>query len=275
MSDDNVKTAEDKATELKTEPVVEEKTESAAEEKPVEQAKPAVEEKTDPAAKKKPVKKAKPAVEEKTDPAAKKKPVEKAEPAVEEKKAKPVAKEKKAKASGKKAKADKKEDEVGDDESAKVADPVEEPKVEEPKPIDPPKPQLAAPPAGSQFRATGRRKKSVARVYLTPGNGEITINKRPIENYFFRGIWRYMAVQPMLLTGTRDLFNVNVNVHGGGQTGQAGAVKHAISRALLEFNIDLRAPLKSAGFLTRDARTVERKKYGLAGARKRYQFSKR
>jgi small subunit ribosomal protein S9 len=274
MSDDNVKTAEDKATELKTEPVVEEKTEPAAEEKSGEKAEPVVEKKAKPAAEEKPVEKAEPVVEKKAKPAAEEKPVEKAEPVVEEK-AKPVVKEKKAKASVKKAKADKKDDKVGDGESAEAVDPVEEPKVEEPKPVVPSKPQVAAPPAGSQFRATGRRKKSVARVFLTPGNGEITINKRPIENYFFRGIWRYMVAQPMLLTGTRDLFNVNVNVSGGGQTGQAGAVKHGISRALTEFNIDLRAALKSAGFLTRDARAVERKKYGLAGARKRYQFSKR
>jgi len=250
MSDDNVKTAEDKATEAKAEPVVEEKAQPAVEEKPVEKTEPAEE--------------------------------KKAKPAAKEKKAKPAAKEKKAKTSEKKDKADKKEvkagkkeDKADDDESAEAADPVEEPILEEPKPEAPPKPQVAPPPTGSQFRATGRRKRSVARVYLTPGNGEITINKRPIEKYFFRGIWRYMVVQPMELTGTRDIFNVNVNVRGGGQTGQAGAVKHGISRALIEFNIDLRAALKSAGFLTRDARAVERKKYGLAGARKRYQFSKR
>ncbi len=199
--------------------------------------------------------------------------VEKANSAAEDKateeKAKPAAKDKATEAKAKPA-AEKK----AAVEKAPVAEEKAEPAIEEPK-AETPKLKIAPPPAGSQFHATGRRKRSIARVYITPGNGEITVNKRPIENYFFRGIWRYMVAQPLELTGTGDLFNVKINVRGGGQTGQAGAVKQALARALCEFSSELRPALKKAGFLMRDARVVERKKYGLAGARKRFQFSKR
>lgn len=126
-----------------------------------------------------------------------------------------------------------------------------------------------------QYYGTGRRKSSVARVYLRPGEGKVIINKRPIEDYFPRAITRMMALSPMELTETLDKFDVVINVHGGGQTGQAGAVRHGITRALMEFDPELRSALKKAGFVTRDARKVERKKYGQPGARKHFQFSKR
>lgn len=126
-----------------------------------------------------------------------------------------------------------------------------------------------------QYIGTGRRKKSVARVRLVPGNGKITINKRDIENYFGLETLRMIANQPLVLTGTKDKFDVLVNVHGGGFTGQAGAIRHGVTRALLKADEALRPELKSAGFVTRDPRMKERKKYGLKKARRAPQFSKR
>lgn len=128
---------------------------------------------------------------------------------------------------------------------------------------------------GVQFYGTGRRKTAVARVFLRPGQGRITVNRRPFEDYFPRESLRLIVAQPLELTGTGAELDVKVNVGGGGLSGQAGAVRHGIARALLEFNDKLRPQLKRAGFLTRDPRMKERKKYGQPGARKRFQFSKR
>ena len=126
-----------------------------------------------------------------------------------------------------------------------------------------------------QYMGTGRRKKSVARVRLVPGNGKVVINKREIENFFGLETLRVIVNQPLVLTATKDKFDVLVNVHGGGFTGQAGAIRHGIARALNEANSEYRPALKSNGFLTRDPRMKERKKYGLKKARKAPQFSKR
>ena len=126
-----------------------------------------------------------------------------------------------------------------------------------------------------QFYGTGRRKTSVARVFLRPGQGRITINRRPFEDYFPRETLRLIVTQPLELTATTSQLDAKVNVKGGGLSGQAGAVRHGIARALLEFNVELRPQLKRAGMLTRDPRMKERKKYGQPGARKRFQFSKR
>ena len=126
-----------------------------------------------------------------------------------------------------------------------------------------------------QYIGTGRRKKSVARVRLVPGEGKIVINKRNIENYFGLETLMLIVNQPLVLTGTKEKFDILVNVHGGGYTGQAGAIRHGISRSLLKADETLRAELKKAGFLTRDPRMKERKKYGLKKARKASQFSKR
>ena len=122
---------------------------------------------------------------------------------------------------------------------------------------------------------TGRRKKSIARVYLVPGTGKITINKRDIEEYFGLETLKMVVRQPLVATETVDKFDVLVNVHGGGFTGQAGAIRHGISRALLHVDPEFRAILKKAGFLTRDPRMKERKKPGLKAARRAPQFSKR
>lgn len=122
---------------------------------------------------------------------------------------------------------------------------------------------------------TGRRKKSIARVYLVPGKGNITINKRTIDDYFGLETLKVIVRQPLVLTETTDKFDVIVNVHGGGYTGQAGAIIHGISRALLQADGEYRPALKKAGFLTRDPRMKERKKYGLKAARRAPQFSKR
>ena len=122
---------------------------------------------------------------------------------------------------------------------------------------------------------TGRRKKSIARVYLMPGKGNITINKRDIDDYFGLETLKVIVRQPFAVTDTIDKFDVLVNVHGGGYTGQAGAIRHGISRALLQADADYRPVLKKAGFLTRDPRMKERKKYGLKAARRAPQFSKR
>jgi small subunit ribosomal protein S9 len=126
-----------------------------------------------------------------------------------------------------------------------------------------------------QFYGTGRRKTSVARVFLRPGQGRIVVNRRPFDDYFPRETLRLIVTQPLELTGTTSQLDVLVNVGGGGLSGQAGAVRHGIARALLEFNGELRTQLKRAGMLTRDPRMKERKKYGQPGARKRFQFSKR
>lgn len=125
------------------------------------------------------------------------------------------------------------------------------------------------------FNATGRRKSSIARVDLTPGSGSITVNKRGFDEYFDRPTLRMMIRQPLELTGTLGKFDINANIVGGGKTGQAGAMRHGISRALLKVDADLRSRLKKEGFLTRDPREKERKKYGQKGARARFQFSKR
>ena len=129
--------------------------------------------------------------------------------------------------------------------------------------------------ANSKFYGTGRRKKSIARVYLVPGTGKITINKRDIDDYLSLETLKVVVRQPLVATNTTDKFDVLVNVKGGGYTGQAGAIRHGISRALLEADPEYRTILKKAGYLTRDPRMKERKKYGLKAARRAPQFSKR
>ncbi|MDE6873610.1 MAG: 30S ribosomal protein S9 [Lachnospiraceae bacterium] len=129
--------------------------------------------------------------------------------------------------------------------------------------------------AKGRYYGTGRRKSSVARVYLVPGTGKITINKRDIDNYFGLETLKLVVRQPLVLTENTDKLDVLVNVRGGGFTGQAGAIRHGISRALLQADADYRPALKKAGFLTRDPRMKERKKYGLKAARRAPQFSKR
>ena len=129
--------------------------------------------------------------------------------------------------------------------------------------------------ANTTYYGTGRRKKSVARVYLTPGTGKITINKRDIDAYLGLETLKVIVRQPLVATETADKFDVMVNVHGGGFTGQAGAIRHGIARALLKVDAEFRPTLKKAGYLTRDPRMKERKKYGLKGARRAPQFSKR
>ncbi len=123
--------------------------------------------------------------------------------------------------------------------------------------------------------ATGRRKSSIARVWLTPGEGKITVNGRDLNDYFGREVLRMIILQPLELVNMKDKYDVSALVDGGGSSGQAGALKHGISRVLQVADPDLRTTLKKAGFLTRDPRSVERKKYGRPGARKRFQFSKR
>ena len=125
------------------------------------------------------------------------------------------------------------------------------------------------------FYATGKRKTSVARVWLKPGTGEFKINKASLDEYFKRETSKMIVRQPFELTDTLGNYDVLANVHGGGISGQAGAVKHGITKALLEINSDFRPILKKAGFITRDSRVKERKKYGQRGARARYQYSKR
>ena len=129
--------------------------------------------------------------------------------------------------------------------------------------------------AKERFYGTGRRKKSIARVYLVPGTGKITVNKRDIDEYFGLETLKLIVRQPLAATQTADKFDVLVNVHGGGTTGQAGAIRHGISRALLQADNEYRPTLKAAGFLTRDPRMKEHKKYGLKAARRAPQFSKR
>ncbi|WBW98028.1 30S ribosomal protein S9 [Oceanirhabdus sp. W0125-5] len=126
-----------------------------------------------------------------------------------------------------------------------------------------------------QYFGTGRRKTSVARVRLVPGEGKVIINKRDMENYFGLDTLKYIVNQPLVLTETKEKYDILVNVHGGGLSGQAGAIRHGIARALIKADENLRPELKKAGFLTRDSRMVERKKCGLKKARRAPQFSKR
>jgi small subunit ribosomal protein S9 len=126
-----------------------------------------------------------------------------------------------------------------------------------------------------QYYGTGRRKTSTARVYLRPGAGEVVVNHKTFAQYFPNETLRMIIRQPLQLTETANKFDILVNVAGGGPSGQAGAIRHGITRALIEFNADLRPTLKHAGLVTRDPRIKERKKYGQKGARKRFQFSKR
>jgi len=126
-----------------------------------------------------------------------------------------------------------------------------------------------------QYYGTGRRKTSTARVYLRPGAGNVRINKKAFDQYFPNETLRMIIRQPLQLTETVNKFDLLINVKGGGPSGQAGAIRHGITRALIEFNADLRPALKQAGLVTRDPRIKERKKYGQKGARKRFQFSKR
>lgn len=127
----------------------------------------------------------------------------------------------------------------------------------------------------TQYYGTGRRKTAAARVYLRPGAGNVKVNGRPIDTYFPNEVLKMVIKQPLMLTETTERFDIVVSVAGGGSAGQAGAIRHGISRALLQFNAELRDRLKSAGLLTRDPRKKERKKYGQKGARARFQFSKR
>lgn len=126
-----------------------------------------------------------------------------------------------------------------------------------------------------QYYGTGRRKRSVARVFLRPGSGKIVVNKRELSDYFKREIYKIIIKEPLDVTEKLESFDVFATVKGGGTTGQAGALRHGLARALVNFSEEYRTPLRKAGLLTRDAREVERKKYGLKGARARYQFSKR
>jgi small subunit ribosomal protein S9 len=126
-----------------------------------------------------------------------------------------------------------------------------------------------------QYYGTGRRKTATARVYLRPGDGSVQVNRKPFDSYFPNETLRMIIRQPLNLTETATKFDILVNVAGGGPAGQAGAIRHGITRALIEYNSDLRPTLKQAGLITRDPRIKERKKYGQKGARKRFQFSKR
>lgn len=125
------------------------------------------------------------------------------------------------------------------------------------------------------YQTVGRRKRSVARVFMTPGNGEIQINNQPYQEYLCRDTLAFIVTQPLVTTDQLNAYDIKVNVFGGGLSGQAGAIRLGIARALNQVSDDFRPLLKSAGFLTRDSRQVERKKYGQPGARKRFQFSKR
>lgn len=129
--------------------------------------------------------------------------------------------------------------------------------------------------AENLYYATGKRKKAVARVWMRPGAGEVSINKRPLEDYMAREADRMALLEPLRLTNMLNNFNILVNVRGGGMSGQAGAIRHGISRALLAVDPELREPLKKKGLLTRDSRNKERKKYGQPGPRARFQYSKR
>lgn len=128
---------------------------------------------------------------------------------------------------------------------------------------------------GNYYYGTGRRKNAVARVFIKPGKGDIVVNGKPVDVYFSRVTGRMVVRQPLELTNNVSSFDIMVNVAGGGESGQAGAVRHGISRALVEYSSELKSPLRKAGLITRDAREVERKKVGLRKARRRKQFSKR
>ena len=128
---------------------------------------------------------------------------------------------------------------------------------------------------GKYYYGTGRRKSAVARVFMIKGSGKITVNGKPVDEYFARETGRMVIRQPLVLTEHTESFDILVNVTGGGETGQAGAVRHGITRALIDFSAELKPALSNAGFVTRDAREVERKKVGLRSARRRKQFSKR
>ncbi len=129
--------------------------------------------------------------------------------------------------------------------------------------------------ADNVYYGTGRRKTSAARVYIRPGSGNITVNRRPLDTFFGRETGRMIVRQPLQVAGVEDRFDITVSVTGGGNTGQAGAIRHGITRALMEYDETLRKPLRQAGFVTRDAREVERKKVGLRKARRATQYSKR
>ena len=128
---------------------------------------------------------------------------------------------------------------------------------------------------GKYYYGTGRRKSAVARVFMAKGTGQITVNGKPLDEYFARETGRMIVRQPLALTEHLETFDIMVNVSGGGETGQAGALRHGVTRALIEFNPELKPALSTAGFVTRDAREVERKKVGFRKARRRKQFSKR
>lgn len=128
---------------------------------------------------------------------------------------------------------------------------------------------------GEYNYGTGRRKSSVARVFIKKGSGQFIVNGKPLVEYFARETGQMVARQPLVLTGNEEQFDIKVNVRGGGETGQAGAVRHGLTRALIDYDAQLKPVLSKAGFVTRDAREVERKKVGLRGARRRKQFSKR
>jgi small subunit ribosomal protein S9 len=125
------------------------------------------------------------------------------------------------------------------------------------------------------YYGTGRRKTATARVFMRPGSGKVQVNNQTLDNFFSNNVLKMIVRQPLLLTETAENFDITVTVKGGGSSGQAGAIRHGITRALTEYNLELRGKLKAAGFITRDPRKKERKKYGLKGARARYQFSKR
>jgi small subunit ribosomal protein S9 len=128
---------------------------------------------------------------------------------------------------------------------------------------------------GEYYYGTGRRKSAVARVFMKPGQGEIRVNGKPIDEFFSRETGRMIVRQPLVLTNNEARFDIQINVHGGGESGQAGAVRHGITRALIDYDATLKPVLRKAGLVTRDAREVERKKVGLHKARRRKQFSKR
>ncbi len=128
---------------------------------------------------------------------------------------------------------------------------------------------------GNYYYGTGRRKNAVARVFIKAGSGNIVVNEKPVDEYFSRETGRMIVRQPLELTSNLAAFDIMVNVHGGGESGQAGAIRHGITRALIEFDLELKPALKKAGLVTRDARVVERKKVGLRKARRAKQFSKR
>ncbi|MHC4447962.1 MAG: 30S ribosomal protein S9 [Planctomycetota bacterium] len=129
--------------------------------------------------------------------------------------------------------------------------------------------------AGEQYYATGRRKTATARVYLRPGNGAMVVNRRAVDQYFHTDALKRTAKEPLAFAAMEDRFDVLVNVDGGGESGQAGAIRHGVARALVAFEPGLKTRLREAGFLTRDSRVKERKKYGQKGARARFQYSKR